>query len=70
MIAELNKTQLMLLYERVFDNQGNIKLCGREACKELIRVCREMQHGIDFGCTDTGIMNVDNIKRFYMKIIN
>ena len=52
------------LYNNVFDSMGNIKLCGREKCMDLIIACEEAQKGVDFGNKKTGMMNVDNIKKF------
>lgn len=52
------------LYVEVFDENGNVRLCGREKCKELIMVCQLKWPDIDFGDITSGFMNVDNIKFF------
>jgi hypothetical protein len=52
-------------YEKVFDENGNIKACGRDACKDLIRECTNKWPDIDFGNADTGMMNVENIKKMF-----
>jgi hypothetical protein len=49
----------------VFDEDGNIKVCGREACKALIRECEDRCPDIDFGDSETGMMNVENIKKMF-----
>ena len=30
-------------FEVVFDENGNVKLCGRVACKRLIKVCMALE---------------------------
>lgn len=55
-------------YRRVFDNNGNIKPCGREACKDLISACEQLCPDIDFGDNKTGMMHVVNIKKLYAEI--
>lgn len=49
------------LYNRVFDENGNVRLCGREACEELIYALEE-QTGIECGNEDTGMMDTEQIK--------
>jgi hypothetical protein len=57
------------LYERVFDNEGNIKACGREACKELILACEAKTGEVGkYGDSETGWMNPDAIKALYSTI--
>lgn len=51
-------------YNNVFDENGEVKACGREACKELIRACMEKNPGVDFGNPETGMMNIKNVKEF------
>ena len=52
-------------FNKVFNEDGTIKVCGREACKELILACQEASsEPIDFGNPETGMMNVANIQRF------
>lgn len=53
------------LYNEVFDENGNVQLCGREKCKELIMACQLVWPDIDFGDLNSGFMNVDKIK-FYV----
>ena len=52
-------------YKKVFDEDGDIKACGREACKALIRECEDKWPDIDFGNSETGMMNVENIKKMF-----
>lgn len=56
------------LYNEVFDAEGNIKSCGRAKTKELIEEAESIKAGVDFGNTETGFMNVDNIKKLYKEL--
>lgn len=51
-------------YNVVFDKNGNVKACGREACKRLIDLCKKQWKGVDFGNSETGYMNIENIKAY------
>lgn len=52
------------LYKQVFNEDGTVKQCGREKCKKLIRMCQNLNKDIDFGSIESGMMNVENIKKF------
>ena len=54
-------------FDEVFEPDGNIRSCGREACKKLITIMQEQFPGVDFGNLETGCMNVENIKRYHVK---
>ena len=56
-------------YNKVFDEQGNVKACGREACMDLINMCKVQEPSTDFGNPLTGMMNVENIQKFRKKSI-
>jgi len=56
------------LYCSVFDENGEIKLCGREACKRLI-VEMKCYTSVDVGDEDSGFMNVDNMKKEYKRLV-
>lgn len=49
------------LYNEVFDDYGNIKVCGREATKQLIIACQKTERTMNFGDPRTGFMNIANI---------
>ena len=51
------------VYKEVFDANGNIKPCGRMKCKELIMLASQIDKNTDFGNSETGFMNVENIKK-------
>ena len=59
------KQQLKTLYNTVFDSNGNVKLCGRTNCLNLIQYIEGITHtsGI-YGDTHSGKMNVEKIKEF------
>lgn len=59
----INKNTFQDLYSRCFDEDGNIILCGRDACKELIRYL-----GPDFGDAETGFMNAERIRSLYKAV--
>lgn len=53
-------------YEAVFDADGSIKACGREACKRLIIYIRDRFHAT-VGNIFTGfITDVDTIQNLYL----
>lgn len=49
------------LYNQVIDENGKPMVCGREKCKELIRMCKELDNEHDYGNESNGMMMVDNI---------
>lgn len=55
------------LYENIFDENGNIKVCGRYICKELITELNRKYPGIDFGNIYTGFLNIENVKAYVGK---
>ena len=60
--------EITTLYERVFDEDGNIKPCGRKKCIDLI-MALEQATNIPCGDKNTGYMSVENIKRAYTQYI-
>lgn len=52
-------------YNNVFDCNDDVKLCGREKCKELINACRLINPYGNYGDSLTGVMNIDVIKALY-----
>ena len=62
--------QMYKLYNDVFNENGEIKACGRDKCKKLIIACEtyykfHYNENVNFGNSDTGFMNVDNIKKLF-----
>ncbi len=52
------------LYQEVFNEDGTIKLCGREKCSELIEALSGKYPEEDFGNKKTGMINVEKIKEY------
>jgi hypothetical protein len=60
-------SELTKLYDEVFDAEGNVMLCGRQACAKLIQAL-QLYSSESLGDATTGIMNVENIKRTYAEV--
>lgn len=43
----------------VFDDNFNIKACGRQECKKLIKLLQEKCSLINFGNAETGFINIE-----------
>jgi hypothetical protein len=56
------------LYNNVFNADGSIKPCGRDACKALIIKMKSLSDK-DVGNEDTGFMNVGALKDEYKKLM-
>ena len=57
------------LYNKVFDENGNVTLCGRDASKKLMIALNEIYEAVDFGDLETGFLNVENVKKYVNKLI-
>ena len=55
-------------YEAVFDENGNVKACGRAVCLRLMYVMKKFSTA-NLGNFDTGVMNVEKVKSEYNRII-
>lgn len=49
-------------YYAVFDEFGNVKACGRGACKKLIKLLNDNVCAGQYGDEETGLMKVNRIK--------
>lgn len=56
--------ELTELYDKVFDAEGNVKLCGRQSCAKLIQALQPYSSE-NLGDATTGMMNVENVKKAY-----
>lgn len=54
--------QFIQTFNEVFDENGNVKPCGREKCKELIAIASRIDNKTNFGDIHTGFMKVKNLK--------
>lgn len=57
------------VFNEVFDNDLNVQKCGREKCKELILLARELDKTKDFGSIETGFMNIEELKNLKESIV-
>ena len=48
-------------YNDVFDSEDKVKVCGREACIKLIKICNKISPNMDYGSVNTGFINVENV---------
>lgn len=53
-------------YHEVFDDDGNVTICGREKCKKLIRLAKEVTP--IYGDEESGMMKTDTIKALYEEL--
>lgn len=65
----MDVSTLKAAYEAVFDENGQIRNCGRQACINLIQEMKKHSL-IAVGDENTGIINVEILKAEYKKIIN
>lgn len=55
-------TSFKELYHEVIDEDNQMKACGREKCKELIRLAHLITGGIiTYGDSNTGRINLDKM---------
>lgn len=55
-------------YDAVFDEDGTVKACGRDACAQLIKLMKNLSTK-DVGNEDTGIINIEIMKAEYQRIL-
>lgn len=56
------------LYPQVFDENNNVKVCGRELCKRLINMANLLEEGRSHGDLRDGFMDVQSIIELHNKI--
>ena len=47
--------------KKVFNEDGSIRVCGRDAVRSLIEAAEQVDPTRDFGDTEIGRMNVDTV---------
>lgn len=52
------------LYNLVFDENNNIKPCGRQITIRLIEELSKLYPNEDFGNSKTGFMNIENVLKY------
>ena len=61
-------TRFKMLYNQAFDENGNVKACGREVCRELILLANQIEKNVKHGDEHTCMMDIDSIKKLYLNI--
>ena len=67
-MTETEQQILKTAYNAVFDENGKVKACGRDACSRLINLMRKYTSK-NVGNENTGILEVDTIKLEYFRVI-
>ena len=61
-------TRFFKLYDQVFDENGEVKACGRKVCQEIILLSDQIEHGVKHGDPYTCFMDVESIKALKSKL--
>lgn len=56
-------------YKNVFTDDDTVKACGRNNCKKLIELASELDANKDYGNTETGVMNINNMIKLHDKVM-
>ena len=56
-------------YQAVFDEDDNVKACGRALCLRLMYTLKKFRPNADLGNFETGEMNIKVVKDAYQDII-
>lgn len=64
------KEQFIKEYNKVFDENGNVRPCGRKHCENLINLAYliDKKNARLYGNPRTGFMNIENIQQLYKEI--
>lgn len=65
---EVLEEMLPVVYSEIFDEQGNVKACGREKCLELIEICSELDPFNYYGDCKQGFLNEENIFKLRWRV--
>jgi len=65
MLDSTKREKLNSLYHKVFDDNNNIKVCGRKACIDLINFMQNECGAGSVGNAKTGVMNVSKMQNSY-----
>ena len=64
------KKEFIEQFNKVFDSNNQINLCGRLECIKLITIADNIENNINHGNVNNGIINIDNMLRLRDKYIN
>lgn len=62
------KKEFLEKYDEVFDRDGNVKLCGRYKCSELIYIADQIESDVKHGNIDKGFMKIGSIQNLKLRI--
>lgn len=62
------ENRFLVLYKQVFNNDGGVKLCGRDVCKELILLSNQIEPSVNHGNVNTGFIEIKAIRNVYKRI--
>lgn len=57
-------------YKKVFTDDNKVKACGRDECKKLIELAKEVDSKTYYGDIYTGLMNIDNMIKLHEKLMD
>lgn len=60
----MNKEKFNSLYQNCFDENHQIKACGRDACQKLLSFLKDPK----YGNIDSGRLNIEEINKLYQEI--
>ena len=64
------KREVLSQLNKVLDDQGNPKACGRENCKRAIWLANLLYPEVDYGDVETGMMKVENLNSLRKELEN
>lgn len=67
-MKELDLKKLASAFDAVFDDEGQIKACGRFACMDLISLMKK-HSSKDVGDEKTGNINLETMRNEYLRIL-
>lgn len=57
-------------YKKVFTDDNKVKACGRDECKKLIELAKEVDSKTYYGNIYTGLMNIDNMIKLHERLMD
>ncbi len=57
-------------YKKVFTDDNKVKTCGRDECRKLIEVAKEVDSKKYYGDIYTGLMNIDNMIKLHERLMD
>lgn len=60
--CSVKESDVVCAYNNVFNADGTLKLCGRQACMDLIHAV-EVVYGVVCGNIKTGVLNLEAVRQ-------